>query len=85
MITDYDLMLLGFTLIGVALVFSNHKILQSNLITRDELFDSINDGIIIINNQDKILDLNPCCGRIDRDSNQPSLWKFCRNHIDQLE
>ncbi len=58
MITGYNLPLLGFTLIGLALVFSNHKILQSNLITRDELFDSINDGIIIINNQDKILDLN---------------------------
>ncbi len=58
MITDYNLPLLGFTLIGLALVYSNHKILQSNLITRDELFDSINDGIIIINNQDKILDLN---------------------------
>ena len=59
MVTEYDLMLLGFILIGVALVFSNYKFLQTNLITRDELFDSINDGIIILNDQDKIVDLNP--------------------------
>jgi PAS domain S-box-containing protein len=59
MVTNYDLMLVGFILVGVALLFTNRKILETNLLTRDELFDSINDGIIILNNQDKILDLNP--------------------------
>jgi PAS domain S-box-containing protein len=59
MVTEFDLMLVGFILVGVGLLFTNFKILQTNLITRDELFDSINDGIIILNNQDKILDLNP--------------------------
>jgi PAS domain S-box-containing protein len=57
-IFGYHLTLVGYTLIGLALLFSNYKILQTNLITRDELFDSINDGIIILNDQDKILDLN---------------------------
>ncbi|MGA2503063.1 MAG: GAF domain-containing sensor histidine kinase [Anaerolineales bacterium] len=64
MVTDYDLMLVGFILVGVALLFSNRKILEPNLLTRDELFDSINDGIIIINNQDKILDLNPAAEQL---------------------
>jgi PAS domain S-box-containing protein len=59
MVTNYDLMLVGFILVGVALLFTNYKTLETNLLTRDELFDSINDGIIILNNQDKILDLNP--------------------------
>jgi PAS domain S-box-containing protein len=57
-IYDYHLTLVGYTLVGLAILFSNYKILQTNLITRDELFDSINDGIIILNDQDKILDLN---------------------------
>jgi len=64
MITAYDLMLVGFALIGVALLFTNLKIPQTNLITRDELFNSINDGIIIINNEDKILDLNPAAEQL---------------------
>jgi PAS domain S-box-containing protein len=64
MINEYQLTLIGFTLIGVALLFTNFKILQTNLITRDELFDSINDGIIILNNQDKILDLNPAAEQL---------------------
>jgi len=64
MITEYDLMLIGFILIGVALLFINLKIPQTNLITRNELFESINDGIIIINNEDKILDLNPAAEQL---------------------
>ena len=64
MITEFDLMLVGFTLIGVALLFTNLKIPQTNLISRDELFNSINDGIIIINNEDKILDLNPAAEQL---------------------
>jgi PAS domain S-box-containing protein len=63
-VTKYDLMLVGFILIGVALLFTNLKIPQTNLITRDELFDSINDGIIILNNKDKILDLNPAAEQL---------------------
>lgn len=59
MVTEYDLMLAGFICVGVALIFTNYKILETSLLTRDELFESINDGIIILNNQDKILDLNP--------------------------
>ncbi len=58
LVTNYDLILTGFTLVGVALLFTNYKIIQTTLLTRDELFDSINDGIIILNDQDKILDLN---------------------------
>ena len=64
MVTAYDLMLIGFSLVGVALLFNNYKILETNLLTRDELFDSINDGIIILNNQDKILDLNPAAEQL---------------------
>jgi PAS domain S-box-containing protein len=64
MITEYDLMLIGFILIGVALLFINLKIPQTNLITRNELFDSINDGMIIINNEDKILDLNAAAEKL---------------------
>jgi PAS domain S-box-containing protein len=64
MVSEYHLTLIGFTLIGVALLFTNNKILQTNLITRDEIFDSINDGIIILNNQDKILDLNPAAEQL---------------------
>ena len=64
MITEYDLMLAGFILIGVALLFTNLKIPHTNLITRDELFVSINDGIIILNNEDKILDLNPAAEQL---------------------
>jgi PAS domain S-box-containing protein len=64
MITEYDLILVGFILIGVALLFTNINIPQTNLITRDELFDSINDGIIVINNEDKILDLNPAAEQL---------------------
>jgi PAS domain S-box-containing protein len=63
-ITKYDLILVGFTLIGVALLFTNLKIPQTNLITRDELFNSINDGIIILSNEDKILDLNPAAEQL---------------------
>ncbi len=57
-VINSTLMLLGFILLGVALIYTNRKILETNLLTRDELFDSINDGIIILNDQDKILDLN---------------------------
>ena len=64
LVTEYDLMLVGFILIGVALLFTNLKIPQTNLITRDELFDTINDGIIILNNNDKILDLNPAAEQL---------------------
>ena len=64
MITEYDLMLVGFILIGAALLFTNLKIPQTNLITRDEIFNSINDGIIILNNEDKILDLNPAAEQL---------------------
>jgi PAS domain S-box-containing protein len=64
MISEYDLMLVGFIMIGGALLYTNLKILQTNLITRDELFDSINDGIIILNNEDKILDLNPAAEQL---------------------
>ncbi len=63
-VTEYDLMLVGFIIIGVALLFTNLKIPQTNLITRDELFDSINDGIIILNNEDKIVDLNPAAEQL---------------------
>jgi len=63
-VTNYDLMQVGFVLIGVALLFTNLKIPQTNLITRDELFDSINDGIIIINNKDIILDMNPAAEQL---------------------
>jgi PAS domain S-box-containing protein len=63
-IAEYDLMLVGYILIGIALLFTNLKILQTNLITRDELFNSINDGIIILNNEDKILDLNPAAEQL---------------------
>jgi len=64
MITEYDLVLVGLILIGAALLYTNLKIPQTNLITRDEIFDSINDGIIIINNEDKILDLNPAAEQL---------------------
>jgi PAS domain S-box-containing protein len=64
LIPQYDLILVGFILIGVALLITDLKILQTNLITRDELFESINDGIIIINNEDKILDLNPAAEQL---------------------
>ncbi|MCX6034923.1 MAG: histidine kinase [Chloroflexi bacterium] len=64
LVTEYDLMLVGFILIGVALLFTNLKIPQTNLITRDELFDTMNDGIIILNNNDKILDLNPAAEQL---------------------
>ncbi len=63
-VAEYDLMLVGFILIGVALLFTNLKTPQTNLITRDELFDSINDGIIILNNKDIILDLNPAAEQL---------------------
>jgi PAS domain S-box-containing protein len=64
MITEYDLILAGFALIGGALLFTNLVTHQMNLITRDELFESINDGIIILNNKDKILDLNPAAEQL---------------------
>ncbi len=63
-ISKYDLLLVGFVLIGVALLFTNFRIPQTNLITREELFESINDGIIIISNEDKILDLNPAAEKL---------------------
>jgi signal transduction histidine kinase len=62
--TEYDLMLIGFSVIGAALVLINLKIPQANLITRDELFDSITDGIIIIDNEDIILDINPAAEQL---------------------
>ena len=64
MISEYDLMLVGFTVIGVVLLIINLYTPQTNLITRDELFDNINDGIIILNNEDKILDLNPAAEKL---------------------
>lgn len=54
-----DLMLAGYILIGVALLFAAQKIPQTDAITRVELFDSICDGMIVINNDDVILDMNP--------------------------
>jgi PAS domain S-box-containing protein len=59
-----DLMLIGFTLIGAALLVTNLRIPRINLITREELFDSITDGIIILNNEDEILDLNPAAEQL---------------------
>ena len=64
MISEFDLMLAGYTVIGVVLIFINLKIPETNLITRDELFESINDGIIILNSGDKILDLNPAAEQL---------------------
>ena len=60
----FDLLLAGYTIIGGALLYSNLKIPQTNLITREELFDSINDGIIILDNEDKILELNPAAEQL---------------------
>jgi PAS domain S-box-containing protein len=60
----YDLMLAGFIFIGMALLYINLKIPQTYLITRDELFNSINDGIIILDNEDKILDFNPAAEQL---------------------
>ena len=56
--TKFDLMLIGYVLIGAALHYTNLKIPQTNLVTREELFDGINDGIIVLNNKDTILELN---------------------------
>ncbi len=63
-ITGYDLMLVGFIIIGAVFLLINLKIPQITSITREELFDSIDDGIIIINNDDVILDLNPAAERL---------------------
>ena len=63
-ITEYDLMLVGFILIGVVLLIINLKIPQMNFLTRDELFKSINDGIIFISNEDTVLDLNPAAEQL---------------------
>lgn len=52
------LMLAGVVAMGVVVFIIDRKIPQSSLITRDEVFDNMNDGIIIINDQDIILDLN---------------------------
>ena len=57
-VTKFDLMLIGYALIGAALHYTNLKIPQTNLVTREELFDGINDGIIVLNNKDTILELN---------------------------
>ncbi|MBI4731341.1 MAG: PAS domain S-box protein [Chloroflexi bacterium] len=64
MITEYDLMLVGFTLIGGALLYTDFKIHPINLTTWKELFDNINDGIIVLNNKDEILDLNPAAEQL---------------------
>ena len=58
-LTNYDLLLAGFALIGGSLFFMDQKNPQVILISREELFDSIDDGIIIINSKDMILALNP--------------------------
>lgn len=64
MITEYDLMLVGFTLIGGAFLYADFKIHPINLTTWKELFDNINDGIIVLNNKDEILDLNPAAEQL---------------------
>jgi len=63
-IYQFDVILAGFTLIGLAVFITNLRIPQLAFITRDELFFSISDGIIIIDNEDRILDMNPAAEQL---------------------
>jgi signal transduction histidine kinase len=64
LINTYELMLLGFALIGLAILIANSKFPNMTFITRDELFYNITDGMIIVSNEDKILDLNPAAEQL---------------------
>jgi PAS domain S-box-containing protein len=62
--TASNLILTGYLLIGVAFLFTRQKISQTILITREELFDGFSDGIVVINNDDVILDMNPAAEQL---------------------
>jgi PAS domain S-box-containing protein len=58
------LVLAGFSVLGISLLFTPRRERPASLITHDELFESIGDGIILLSNEDVILDLNPAAERL---------------------
>jgi signal transduction histidine kinase len=59
-----DLLLGASTLIGIAMLIARNRIPAVARISRENLFNSFNDGLIVINNQDVILDMNPAAEQL---------------------
>jgi PAS domain S-box-containing protein len=64
LINKYTLVILGSSLIGLAIIYTNLRNPTTHILTRDELFTSINDGLIILDDDDKMMDLNPAAEKL---------------------
>ncbi|APH38092.1 hypothetical protein BHR79_00425 [Methanohalophilus halophilus] len=77
-----DLTIVGFTLTGLILSFNLHQFKFLDLVpmARDRLMEKMNDGIIVVDNKERIVDVNPAAKEIF--SNKPE--KLLGKNIGQL-
>jgi PAS domain S-box-containing protein len=59
-IPNLDLMLAGFTLIGISFIYYKVKYhpLEISIISRDEILLGLGDGVIVLNGREDIIDMN---------------------------
>ncbi len=76
-VSEYDLLLAGFTAIGVAILYANANPNQLNLyqLQRAEIFDGYDDGLIVINEKDQMIDMNPAAEQLVGTTIQDSFGK----------
>jgi PAS domain-containing protein len=77
-----DLTIVGFTLTGLVLSFNLYQFKFLDLVpmARDRLMEKMNDGIIVVDNKERIVDINPAAKEIF--SNKPE--KLLGKNIGQL-
>jgi PAS domain S-box-containing protein len=65
-IPNFDLALIGFSLIGISFIVYKvtFKPLGINLIARDEVLLGLEDGVIVLNGQEAIIDMNSTAERM---------------------
>lgn len=65
-IPNLDITPFGFTLTGLALAWSlfRHHLLDIMPIAREAVIEDMNDGVIVLDIQDRIVDINPAAKRI---------------------
>ena len=72
-----DLTIIGFTLTGLILSFNLHQFKFLDLVpmARDQLMEKMNDGIIVVDNKERIVDINPAAKKIFSNKTENILGK----------
>jgi PAS domain S-box-containing protein len=66
LVTAFPITLLGLILVGGAILYANLKLSGMDLgqIHRGEILDSFEDGMIVVNDKDQIVDMNPAAEQL---------------------